>query len=407
MLLNYKEKIHCICCNSKNLKLILDLGKQPLANSYHAKDEILESFPLGLNLCENCFHLQLTHVVNPDLLFKHYLYVSGTSTTSHAYFNWFVNFVSEYTNKTSGKILDIACNDGSQLDYFKKQGWDTYGVEPAKNLYEISNKTHSVICDYFKSSIFDNKKFDIITAQNVFAHLEETKQFLDDCSTIMNDDSFLFIQTSQAELVNNNQYDTIYHEHLSFFNINSMNELIKRTDLFLVDVIKTHIHGISYIFVIKKQEKNKHLVSNHIAVEKEKGLLNIKTYEEYSKNVYELASKFSKTVDQYRNEGYKIIGYGAAAKGMTVLNFTQVKLDLIIDDNPLKHNLYTPGTDIHILPQSVLEQYHEDDKILFVPLAWNFFNEIKNKILKIRQNQNDVFLMYFPYIRIVPVSHLT
>lgn len=395
MSLNYKEKTHCICCNSTQLKLIIDLGKQPLANSYHEETEVLESFPLGLNLCENCFHLQLTHVVNPDLLFKHYLYVSGTSTTSHAYFDWFVNFVSEYTNKNSGSVLDIACNDGSQLDYFKKHGWDTYGVEPAINLHEISNKNHTVVCDYFKSSIFNNKKFDIITAQNVFAHLEETKKFLDDCASMMTDDSFLFIQTSQAELVNNNQYDTIYHEHLSFFNINSMNELVKRTGLFLVDVIKTHIHGISYIFVIRKIEKNKHLVANHIAVEKEKGLLSLKTYEEYSKNVYKLANDFSSTIQKHKLEGYKIVGYGAAAKGMTVLNFTNVKLDVIIDDNPLKHNLYTPGMNILISPPSFLNNYSDDDKILFVPLAWNFFNEIKGKILKIRNNPNDKFVTYF------------
>jgi len=401
MLLNYKEKTHCICCNSSDLRIVLDLGKQPLANSYHKLGEELDEFPLGLNLCTNCFHLQLSHIVNPDLLFKHYLYVSGTSATSHAYFDWFVRFVQEYTGKQNGTVLDIACNDGSQLDYFQKHGWNTFGVEPAVNLYEVSKQKHSVICDYFKAPIFDNKTFDIIVAQNVFAHLEETKQFLDDCYSMMTDDSYLFIQTSQAELINNNQYDTIYHEHLSFFNINSMNELVKRTQLYLIDVIKSHIHGISYIFVISKKNTNSTYVQNHIAVEREKGLLNLKTYEEYSKNVNYSVKQFGDTVRQFRNEGYKIIGYGAAAKGMTVLNFTNVKLDLIIDDNPLKHNLYTPGMNIQILPQSALEEYSLDDKIVFVPLAWNFFNEIKSKILKIRQSKNDIFLMYFPYIRIV------
>lgn len=395
MSINYKEKLKCICCDSDNLKLIIDLGMQPLANSYHAKDEVLEKFPLGLNLCLNCFHLQLTHVVNPDLLFKHYLYVSGTSTTGHNYFKWFVNFVKEYTCKNTGTVLDIACNDGSQLDYFKNHGWDTYGVEPATNLFEISKKNHTVMCDYFNDSVFVDHKFDIITAQNVFAHLEKTKEFLDKCSKLMKDDSYLFIQTSQAELINSNQYDTIYHEHLSFFNINSMNELIKRTDLFLVDVIKSHIHGISYIFVIKKKEKNKYLIQNYIDLEKEKGLLNLETYEKYTKDVYTIANTFATTVKYYKSQGYKIVGYGAAAKAMTVLNFTNVKLDIIIDDNPLKHNLYTPGTDILITSSSYFDTFMPEDKILFVPLAWNFFTEIKEKILKYRNNSNDKFVTYF------------
>lgn len=395
MITKYKKQTNCLCCNSDNLKEILNLNEQPLANSYHEKDETLDFFPLALNLCQNCFHLQLSHIVNPDLLFKNYLYVSGTSQTSHEYFNWFVNFISEYTNKKSGTVLDIACNDGAQLDYFKKYGWETYGVEPATNLYEISKINHSVVCEYFKDKLFENKTFDVITAQNVFAHLEGTKDFLDACEHVMSDDSYLFIQTSQAELINSNQYDTIYHEHLSFFNINSMNELVKRTNLHLVDVIKTHIHGISYLFVISKKPKNKFLIENHIAVEKEKGLLNLNTYENYSNNVYRLAKEFSQNIQDFRSKGYKIIGYGAAAKGMTVLNFTNVQLDLIIDDNPLKQNLYTPGTNIIILPSNVLNNYSPDDKILFVPLAWNFFNEIKSKILKIRDNKNDVFLTYF------------
>jgi hypothetical protein len=392
---HYKEKKYCVCCGSNNLKEILNFDKQPLANSYHKNDQKLETFPLGVNLCQNCFHLQLTHIVTPDILFKNYLYVSGTSQTGHNYFNWFVNFVSEYTGKKSGSVLDIACNDGTQLDYFKNHSWETYGVEPATNLYEISKKNHNVVCNYFKDNLFDNKKFDIITAQNVFAHLEETKEFLDSCEKIMSDDSYLFIQTSQAELINSCQFDTIYHEHISFFNINSMNELVKRTNLHLIDVVKTHIHGISYLFVISKKNKNKFLIENHIAVEREKGLLDLHTYEIYSKNVYKLANEFLKNIEYYKSQGYKIIGYGAAAKGMTILNFLKIKLDLILDDNPLKQNLYTPGMNIIILPSEILKNYDERDKILFVPLAWNFFEEIKAKILKIRNNENDLFLTYF------------
>ena len=247
----YKEKKQCICCGSENLELLLDLNNQPLANSYHDNTKPLPEYPLGVNLCKNCYHVQLTHIVNPDLLFKDYLYVSGTSQTLKENFEWFSNFVLEYTDKCDN-ILDIACNDGSQLDCFKSKGVDTYGIDPAENLHKLSSKNHNVVCDYFDSKSFD-KKFDVIMGQNVFAHNENAKKFLEDCSSLMHNDSHLFIQTSQSEMIQNNQFDTIYHEHISFFNINSMNELAKRTDLNLIDVIKTPVHGISYLFVFSKK----------------------------------------------------------------------------------------------------------------------------------------------------------
>ena len=220
---DYRELSRCLCCDSDDLSLLLNLNNQPLANSYHKEDEVLDEYPLGVNICNKCHHIQLTHVVNPDLLFKDYLYVSGTTKTLHDNMKWFVDYVLETTlwgEKAS--VLDIACNDGTQLDYFKKKGFKTFGIDPAKNLHKLSSKNHEVICDYFDSKHFDGT-FEILVAQNVFAHNSDPKRFLEHCSDLMHDDSVLFIQTSQAEMILNNQFDTIYHEHVSFFNINSMN----------------------------------------------------------------------------------------------------------------------------------------------------------------------------------------
>lgn len=395
----YKKLQKCICCESDNLNTILDLGEQPLANSYHNNDESLPTFPLKLNLCNNCFHLQLSHIVNPDLLFRNYLYVSGTSDTLTKYFEWFVKFVIEYMNLKTGSVLDIACNDGTQLDFFKKDGWETYGIDPSENLYEVSSKNHNIICDYFDCKFFD-KKFDVITAQNVFAHNENAQDFLNHCYELMHDNSLLFIQTSQSEMINNNEFDTIYHEHLSFFNINSLNELTKRTKLNLINVIKTPVHGVSYVFVLSKKKINEHLVQNLISVEKEKGLLNHETYENYRKNVLEIVTNFISAINEYRKNGYKIIGYGAAAKGMTFLNFANVKMDYIIDDNPLKQGLFTPGNNTEIKSIDFLSYYNDNDKIVFVPLAWNFFNEIKKRVKKVRDNKNDIYVKYFPKFKV-------
>ena len=404
---DYHHIDRCLCCDGDNLNLLLDLNKQPLANSYHDNSKKLEKYPLGVNLCQDCYHIQLTDVVDPDLLFKDYLYVSGTTKTLRDNFKWFADFVLEYAancrwnwpNPKVNSVLDVACNDGTQLDYFKERGVETYGVDPAENLWELSSKNHDVKCEYF-DSVFFGFKFDVITAQNVFAHNSNPKKFLDDCEEIMDDYSFLFIQTSQAEMILNNQFDTIYHEHVSFFNVNSFSRLVDRTNLQLIDVIKTPVHGISYLFILSKHPYNKQKVKNEIEVERQRGLLSQKTYDIYRENVLKIGRNFRRVVSEHRRQGYKIVGYGAAAKGMTFLNFVNIKLDVIIDDNELKHNLYTPGTNVQIKPNVFLKQYKEHDKILFIPLAWNFYDEIRDRILKVRDNENDKFLRYFPTVKV-------
>lgn len=399
--MNYKEKKECICCNSKNLDTILNLNEQPLANSYHYNEEELEKYPLMLNLCQECFHLQLSHIVNPDFLFRNYLYVSGTTETLKNYFKWFAEFTIEMSSIKNGKILDIACNDGTQLDCYKNIGWETYGIDPSINLYELSSKNHNIICDYFSSKVFDDAKFDIITAQNVFAHNENAKEFLDDCYNLMHDDSLLFIQTSQAEMIKNNEFDTIYHEHISFFNINSFNELTKRTNLKLLNVIKTPIHGMSYVFILSKTKTNPKIIENLISVEKSEGLLDISTYVQYRKKVNEIVDNFRYFISEYKKNGYKIVGYGAAAKGMTFLNFAGTTLDYVIDDNKMKQGLYTPNTNIEIVSLDYICEIYDNHKILFVPLSWNFFKEIKARIKQKRDLPTDKFLMYFPFVRVL------
>ena len=398
---DYKILDRCLCCDSTDIEILLDLNNQPLANSYHDNTKEMDEYPLGVNICNNCYHIQLTHVVNPDLLFKDYLYVSGTTKTLHDNMKWFVDYVLETTTWGKGNsVLDIACNDGTQLNYFKDEGFKTFGIDPAENLHNLSSENHKVVCDYFNADKFD-RQFDVITAQNVFAHNSNPKEFLEHCDELMHDESVLYIQTSQAEMILNNQFDTIYHEHVSFFNINSMNELVKRTNLTLTDVIKTPVHGISYLFRFTKNTfEGRRKVFNEIEVERQRGLLSKKTYNEYTKNIMNLVSEFKELVQNSKREGFKLVGYGAAAKGMTFLNFAGVKLDYIIDDNELKHNLYTPGTNTIIKPNGFLKQFKENDKVLFIPLAWNFYDEIQERILKTRDNKNDWFLRYFPEVKL-------
>jgi len=384
----------CLCCDGTNLEKVLDLNEQPLANSYLSEKTSKEYFfPLAINFCKDCTHIQLTHAVDPDLLFKNYLYVSGTTKTLKEYFDWFVELTEKYS---SGKtVLDIACNDGTQLDSFKSKGYNTYGIDPAENLYELSSPNHNIICDYFnKESIkkFDTN-FDVITAQNVFAHNTYPKEFLEDCKEILSDTGLIFIQTSQSDMVANNQFDTIYHEHISFFSVESFCTLAKRAGLSVVDVLRTDIHGTSFVFVLSKYSKDnsRELISKETK-------LDMNIMETYANNCKKIAKDANGTIQELKSEGYKIIGYGAAAKGNTFLNFSKMYLDYIVDDNCLKQNLYSPGSKIKILsPDSILE---ETDKVCIVPLAWNFFDEIKQKVLS-RKSDNIIFLKYFPKVEII------
>jgi 2-polyprenyl-3-methyl-5-hydroxy-6-metoxy-1,4-benzoquinol methylase len=397
-----KQLNECLCCGSEKLKLVLDLNEQPLANSFKKTAEETEpTFPLRLNICEDCTHLQLSHAVNPDLLFKNYLYVSGTSQTLRDYFDWFAKETLTYAPDAK-TVLDIACNDGSQLNSFKALGLKTYGVDPAENLHPLSNANHEVVCDYFKEKYvyhYKMKQLDIVTAQNVFAHNDYPLDFLLQCKEIMHDDSILFIQTSQGDMIKNNEFDTIYHEHLSFFNASSMSALACRAGLYLIDIRKTPIHGNSYMFVFKKTSEDTSRVNAVLAEEREQGLQDMNTYLAYADRCYTIVEDLKQTIMHYRTLDYLIVGYGAAAKGNTLLNFGDIHLDYIIDDNPLKQGLYSPGMSTPVVPIGKLDDY-TDTKVAFVPLAWNFFTEIRKNIKNKRDREGDVFIRYFPKINI-------
>jgi 2-polyprenyl-3-methyl-5-hydroxy-6-metoxy-1,4-benzoquinol methylase len=378
-----KELKKCLCCGNEELQVALDLGKQPLANSYLKEPNEEElTFPLALNYCNRCTHLQLSHAVDPNLLFKNYLYVSGTTKTLQNYFIDFVKIVDQWMRRSSLDVLDIACNDGSQLDAFKQFGHNTFGIDPAENLYEISKDKHTIVCDYLtKESIAKfNQKFDVITAQNVFAHNTYPKEFLEICKDNLKDDGRIFIQTSQANMVRLGQFDTVYHEHISFFSQQSMKAVVEAAGLCLQDAFHTDIHGTSYVFVIGK--------SNALKAPTIETPVTISMIEKFEKSAYrtieDLKEKLASRKDQL------IVGYGAAAKGNTVLNFGQIKFDYIVDDNPLKQGLYTPGMRIPIVSLDHINTLQKD--VIWVPLSWNFFKEIKQKIEQYRNNSNDSFV---------------
>lgn len=381
--MGYKDVNKCRCCDSNEITCVIDFGKQPLANSYHDGSKELPEYPLALNVCKQCFHSQLSVVVDPDEMFKNYVYVSGTSKTLNEFFDSFAEMVISETNQV-GTVLDIACNDGTQLEKFKQRGWTTHGIDPAENLYELSSKKNDkIIVDYFNiKSVkkLKQKSYDAIIAQNVFAHTDNIFDFLTSCKEVMNNNTKLYIQTSQADMIENNQFDTIYHEHLSFFSTKSMKAICDRVGLKLIDVRRIDIHGGSYLFVIQLEGKENPSVNESLIKEQNAGRYDLKTYKKYSKNVMQIIKNFSLLISKYKKDGYLVVGYGAAAKGNTFLNAAKTKLHFIIDDNPMKCGLLSPGTNSMIVKSEFIKNFANN--VLFVPLAWNFYLEIKTKITK-------------------------
>lgn len=388
---------HCLACGSKKLKEVLNLGEQPLANSYLSNKNKKETkFELKVKACLDCTHLQLSIAVNPSIIYKNYDYLSGTTQTYLKYMEKFYKFCIRNSSSISNRnVLDIGCNDGSQLDVFKKNNFNTFGVDPAKNIFKISSKKHKVYCDFLNEKVVKkiNKKFDLIIFQNSFAHNPNPEELLNNIKNLMHEKSTLVIQTSQAEMCKNNEFDTIYHEHINFFNIKSMNALLKRVGLTLDNVFKNKIHGTSYLFVIKFSSRKKKLTS----LLRKESYLSYNYYKKWGKYSLNAVKKINNQINKIRKKNI-VIGYGAAAKANTFINFSKVKLNFIIDDNILKQNKYCPGSKIQIKSVSELTKFKDD--IFILPLAWNFFNEIKKRVKKIRPNNKDKFIVCFPKFKI-------
>jgi hypothetical protein len=377
----------CLVCENE-LKLVLDLGMQPLANDYKRYGETGKKYPLSLQKCIKCHHNQINCKVNPKVLFENYIYKSGTSNTGREYFK---NFAESVTDDSVKRVLDIAANDGSQLNAFASN-IITVGVDPAKNICQLVDKRHDIFCGFFDTVVTNTLKakyntFDVIIAQNVFAHIDYPKKFLELCSELMDDNSRLFIQVSQANMIQNKEMDTIYMEHLSFFNSSSIHTLVSCTKLNLVNIDVVDIHGGSYLFELSLDHTRNGNAKSVLDADISSGLYNDKTISEYTKTCQQFKNELKVKVKNIKDRGFTLIGFGSTAKSNTMLNYCELDnniISVIIDENELKQGLFTPGTSIEIVGLKYLESL--TNKHLIIVLAWNFYDEIYSKIRAINDS---------------------
>lgn len=392
----------CLACGTERLNRYIDLGRQPLANDYHDGSRPLASFPLAVNVCTSCFHSQLSHAVDPSLLYENYLYVSGTTQTLLRFFDDFVDRAEAHHPGRCLRVLDIASNDGSLLSRFAARGHDVLGVDPAVNLAPLAAErgvaTHVGYWNRDTAAELD-RQFDVIIAMNVLAHVADPEAFLVACREALAPGGLLYIQTSQAEMVRRFEFDTVYHEHHSFFTGRSFRALARRTGLSIVEGGKVPVHGISYLWTLREGDAPETGLGHLLDEEERWGYYELGTYEQFGASVRATLDFVAETVAAHTAAGYRSIGYGAAAKGNTLLNAAGLRLDYVVDDNPLKHGLLTPGQDI---PITAVDRLATDEAALcIVVLAWNFFDEVRSRILHARQHPRDVLVRYFPERHVV------
>ena len=406
------SSIPCPVCNSNNQQLVLDLGSQPFANDFlrdESKSLNLSRFPLKLVRCRVCNHLHLSHIASREELFTHYLYQSGTSKTLAVYFEWLANLVIEESGKKmKGSVLEIACNDGSQLDQFKKRGWRTFGVDPAANIAPIAQqKGHDVKIGFWNEQI-ELKGFPkgdaltAIVAQNVFAHVPTPVGFLKACKNMMGPSTTLYIQTSQCNMHQLGQFDTAYHEHISFFTGHSFVKASELAGLKITSFETTPIHGTSCLVTMKLpahgfnrtlEDTVSKTMHDRLNSEKVDGIPTDFFYEKYAARALVTRTWLINQVKTLKNNGYNVGAYGAAAKGMTLLHFIldddDLKqmislgrnwIDFVLDDAPLKQNTYCPGTSIPVYSTDFLGMHKVKGKLAIIIFAWNFWEEIAKKI---------------------------
>jgi nucleoside-diphosphate-sugar epimerase len=380
----------CLICRNAKLESVLDLGTQPLANDFTDTSEKVPSYPLEVYRCMHCSHTQLSYIVDRESLFRNYIYESGTSQTLRDYFKTIAETYTRQISKPNPTILELACNDGYQLDEFKALGWTTYGVDPATNqVAKAIAKGHTIDCKFWgiePCTLVDDVKLDLILAENVVAHVTNPVGFIASCANVMTEDTLLVIQTSQANMYANNEFDTIYHEHVSFFTVRSMMQAAKNAGCTLVNVYKTPIHGVSYVFEIRK---GVFLVPDSAILQEEVrlGLYTDEFYTKYTSSIQGLKAKCLDVLKTYSESGYHILGFGAAAKGNVFLNYifdsspNPLAPEYIIDDSALKQGKFTAGTQIQVVGSAKLEEY-VGKKTVVIILAWNFAREIIQRIAK-------------------------
>ena len=384
-LLMTSYKFDCRSCGNTDLKRVVSLGYQPLANNLLKREkEKCELYPLEVNYCSKCHNCQLSVSVDPKKMFANYLY---TSSTSKIFREHFIKAAKKYSkelklNKKKSYIIDIGSNDGVALKPFLNLGFkNILGIEPAKNLAKAANKNKIKTFNGFleKKNIKKIKKnADLILASNVFAHSDKLKEMAECMLSLLGKNGTIIIEVQYLmNTLKDLTFDNIYHEHYNYWSLTSLINFFNQFNAKIFKSEKVDTHGGSLRVYVKKNKKVKidSSINKMLKEEESFGIKKYKTYQDFGKKVYDIRENVIRNIKILKENNKKIVGYGAPAKATTALNFFGIskEIDFIVEDNKLKHNLFIPGVKISIKNKSHVKN---KDNVLLV-LAWNFFDDIK------------------------------
>ncbi len=387
-------KFECRSCGNTNLKRVVSLGYQPLANNLiKNKNDKCELYPLEMNYCGKCHNCQLSISVDPKKMFSNYLY---TSSTSKVFRDHFVkaakNYIKDFKLKPKKSyIIDIGSNDGVALKPFKDLNFkNILGVEPAKNLAKSANKNKIKTFNGFlnKKNLKKIKKdANLILASNVFAHSDNLKEMAECMFKLLDKKGTIIIEVQYLlNTLKDLTFDNIYHEHYNYWSLTSLNNFFNRLNVKIYRSERIDTHGGSIrIYVSKdKRKKVEKSVKNLMAEENKFGIKKFKTYQKFGEKVYKIRDNIIKNFNKLKRDHKKIIGYGAPAKATTALNFYGIsnQIDFIVEDNSLKHNKFIPGVKIPIKSKKIVKNNNNT----MVVLAWNFFRDIKKNNSNLSKN---------------------
>ncbi|HYG76599.1 MAG TPA: class I SAM-dependent methyltransferase [Planctomycetota bacterium] len=382
--------VQCRVCHARPIVPFLDLGRTALANSFVKPGHISPNepkFPLRVALCESCGLVQIDEEVPPEVLFKDYIYVSGTSDLIFKHAAWLASeFTSRYGLNSSSLIVEAASNDGTVLKAFKKHGVKTIGVEPAENIAARANAEGiETVCDFFNEASARTVRAKhgpakLFLARHVLAHVADLHGFVKGISVLLDNDGVSAVEMPYLVPFHDKlEYDTVYHEHLCYFSVRVLKTLFEKFGMELINVDEVAIHGGS--IVVSAQLKGgpravQPSVQRMLANEEARGLHKLAPWTEFAKKVAESKAALLKELDALKAAGKRIAGYGAPAKGNTLLAYCGIgteRIDYIVDKSPYKQNFLTPG---HHIPVYAPEKLLQDQPDVVLILAWNFAPEI-------------------------------
>ncbi len=403
----------CRSCGCADTRRVLSLGRMPLANALPAEPVATEpTYPLDLAFCPTCALVQITESVPPDALFRDYLYFSSFSDTMLAHAKQLTDRLAHDRHLDASSLaMEIASNDGYLLQYYKQRGVPVLGIEPARNIAKVAVEERGIptLSEFFDRALAErlvreHKRADVLHANNVLAHVPDLSGFVAGIRAVLKDSGIAVIEVPYVrEMIDRVEFDTIYHEHLSYFSVTAVDRLFANNGLRLVDVERLAIHGGSLRLTAappNSASDRSRRVDDLLQDEEAAGMTQLAYYADFAARVAELKDEVCSTLAKLKAQGKRIAAYGAAAKGSTLLNFFGIgreTLDYVVDRSPHKQGRYLPGVRVPILPPSKLLEDVPDYTLL---LAWNFADEILEQQTAYRA-KGGRFLIPVPHVRVV------